>query len=109
MFHATAVNGTLDILANLIDWNNVELFEPIRGFLDMFLNEEGTKLSAIQCIFSLIDKGMEGKVRIEQIKKLKFLEKISNVDFDDLEMSRGVASIVNKLGNSLLYQIEESA
>ena len=65
MFTPQSVNGSIDILADLIDWNNIALFESIRPLLDPFLNQDDTKLSAIYCIFSLIDKGMEGKERVE--------------------------------------------
>jgi hypothetical protein len=59
-----SVVGAIDALADLIDWNSLELFNGVIGFLEPFLNVEETMLSSLFFYFSAIDKGMSSNDKI---------------------------------------------
>lgn len=58
MFERKTVKGTLKVLASLIDWNEIYLFDSCRQKIRDFLRIRYLRAGAFQCLGALVGKGM---------------------------------------------------
>lgn len=58
MFERKTVKGTLKVLATLIDWNEIPLFDSCRVKIREFLRVPHLRAGAFQCLGALVGKGM---------------------------------------------------
>ena len=86
-FSLESLQGAIDILADLIDWNALDLFSGVIPLLEPFLANEKTKLNTMHCYSSIIVKGMDEQARIEAIKNIDFLGKLRTNDLEDPDIS----------------------
>lgn len=58
MFEKKTVKATLKVLATLIDWNEIQLFDSCRAKIREFLRVPYMRAGAFQCLGALVGKGM---------------------------------------------------
>lgn len=52
------VRQTLKVISQLIDWNELKLFEQLTQFFIGFLDFKDFRAPAFSCISAIVDKGM---------------------------------------------------
>lgn len=73
------VARTLDVLAQLIDWNDLSYFESLVQSCISFLQQSGgvsqsLKNGAFNCVQAVVTKGMDHLQKIQLIGQINFLE-----------------------------------
>lgn len=59
MFDEEIVNDALEVMAQLIDWNSLELFAGDVELFKSFLTKEQFRNTAMQCLHAFVHKGMD--------------------------------------------------
>ena len=59
MFSAKTVKGTLKVLSQLIDWNELNLFEAVVQPCKEFVKMKGYRAGGMACLGAIVGKGME--------------------------------------------------
>ena len=79
-FEEDTVNELFQVLAQLIDWNALELFgasiELIRSFLEM----QSFRKNALRCLSAIVQKGMEYPVKVELIVNMQFMDILASFE-----------------------------
>ena len=70
VFDEETVNESLEVLADLVDWNSLELFGPTVPTFTAFLANNSYRTSAFVCVHSMIHKGMDYPQKVELIANL---------------------------------------
>ncbi|CAI2380938.1 unnamed protein product [Moneuplotes crassus] len=104
------VIGAIDTLKDLIDWNDLALFEPAFEIITNFCENKDFQQSALYCFYAFMKKGMDPSVKIKVIKDINIVTKIKSItlDSDDLELCQTVCDIIKKMG-FLILEIVETA
>lgn len=106
----TIVIGAIDTLADLIDWNELSIFEPTFNVITTLLEVKDYQQNALYCFYSFMHKGMEPGTKIKLIKEINIVSKIKNFEIsaDDFEFCQSISDIIKKLG-FLVLEIVETA
>ncbi|CAI2381726.1 unnamed protein product [Moneuplotes crassus] len=102
------VLGAVDTLADLIDWNELSLFEPSFGIVTSFLDNKDYQQNALYCFYSFMKKGMDHGVKIKLIKDIDIIGKIKSLTIgpDDIELCQTISDIISKMGFLILEIVE---
>ena len=76
LFEVKTVKGTLKVLATLIDWNELPLFETCLGKVRDFLREKNLRTGAFMCISAIVGKGMGEMDKVNTIRSSGYLKEI---------------------------------
>jgi len=71
---AKTIRQTLQVCAQLIDWNSLTLFGNLVQFFKGFLQYKEYRAAAFDCLNAIVDKGMSEVEKITVIDQLQFLE-----------------------------------
>lgn len=106
----TIVIGAIDTLADLIDWNELSIFESTFNVITTLLEVKDYQQNALYCFYSFMHKGMEPGTKIKLIKDINIVSKIKNFEIsaDDFEFCQSISDIIKKLG-FLVLEIVETA
>lgn len=74
MFDEEIVNDSLEVMAQLIDWNALELFAGQIELFKGFLSDAKYRTNAMLCFHAIIYKGMDYPQKVELIVNLKFMD-----------------------------------
>lgn len=104
------VVGAIDTLADLIDWNELTLFESSFDKITKLLDSKEYQQNALYWFYSFMHKGMDSGVKIQLIRDLNIIEKIKSfdIDRDDFELCQSISDIISRLG-MLIYEIIETS
>jgi hypothetical protein len=114
------VTRTLEIFSQLIDWNELTIFEGMVQSCIQLLQQDGTQIpqrlknGAFNCISAVVCKGMDKTQKINLIRQLNFIPMISEFELtrkdlcidtaedegpkQEEELFQMIASSINKLG-----------
>ena len=114
LFPKKTVKGTLKVLAQLIDWNELNFFQSLIAPCQEFVKIKGFRAGAFACLGAMVGKGMmEPVAKLTMIKQIEFMEmlnsiqiKFPNFSFDEDQDEQdeeksfliAVSSAVTKLG-----------
>lgn len=76
MFERKTVKGTLKVLATLIDWNEIPLFDSCRVKIREFLRVKHLRAGAFQCLGSLVGKGMGEIDKLNCLQQAGYAEEV---------------------------------
>lgn len=104
------VVGAIDTLADLIDWNDLALFESSFEVITQLLDVKDYQQNALYCFYSFMHKGMDPGRKVELIRSIDIISKIKsfNIDAEDYELCQSISDIISKLGLLILEIIETS-
>eukprot|EP00347_Sterkiella_histriomuscorum_P020494 403337586 len=74
IFDEELVNNTLEVMAQLIDWNALELFGEQINIFKAFLQMKKFRNNALSCIHAIAYKGMDYPLKVELLVNLGFLD-----------------------------------
>lgn len=73
-FDEEQIEDILEVFAQLIDWNAIEIFnQSILIFKEMLINGK-FKVGAIKCLQAVVTKGMDYHLKVELIVNLEFMQ-----------------------------------
>jgi len=67
LFETKTVKGTLKVIASLVDWNEVALFDCCRSKITEFLRVKQLRAGAFQCLAAFVGKGMAESDKLAMI------------------------------------------
>ena len=104
------VIGAIDTVADLIDWNDLLVFENCFSNITKMLDNSDFQQNALYWFYSFMHKGMDAEKKIQLIKDTWIIEKIKcfSIDIDDIELWQSISDIISKLGLLILEIIETS-
>ena len=76
MFERKTVKGTLKVLATLIDWNEIHLFDSCRVKISEFLRTQHLRAGAFQCLGALVGKGMPELDKLSCIQSTGYAQEV---------------------------------
>ena len=79
MFNAKTVKGTLKVLAQLIDWNELALFAEVVQPCKEFVKVKGYRAGGMTCLGAIVGKGMDPVQKLTVIKQVEFMEVLNTV------------------------------
>ena len=79
LFPKKSVKGTLKVLGQLIDWNELHYFESLIKPCQEFVKVKGYRAGALACLGAIAGKGMEPVQKMTLIKQLEFMELLASV------------------------------
>ena len=82
IFEKKTVKGTLKVLATLIDWNELNLFDSCRAKISEFQRVKQLRAGAFQCLGSLVGKGMLEMEKLTIIKQSGYLEEVRDAAYN---------------------------
>jgi hypothetical protein len=82
------VIGAIDTLADLIDWNSLDLFESSFEVITQLLDVKEYQQNALYCFYSFMHKGMDSAKKIQLIRDIDIISKIKSfsIDPEDYEL-----------------------
>ena len=104
------VIGAIDTVADLIDWNDLTIFENCYLNITKMLDSKDFQQNALYWFYSFMHKGMDPGKKIELIKEINIIDKIKgfSLDQDDIELWQSISDIISKLGLLILEIVETS-
>lgn len=78
IFDKKTVMATLKALANLIDWNEIQLFDGCRAKINEFLRVKHLRAGAFQCLSAIVGKGMAELDKLTIIHQTGYGDEIKN-------------------------------
>jgi hypothetical protein len=104
------VVGAIDTLADLIDWNELGLFENSFQNITQMLDEKEYQQNALYWFYSFLHKGMDAAKKIQLVRDIDIISKIKSfrIDPEDTELCQSISDIISKLGNMILEIVWES-
>ena len=87
MFNTKTVKGTLKVLAQLIDWNELTLFEEVVQPCKEFVKVKGYRAGGMACLGAIVGKGMDPAQKLTVIKQVEFMEVLSTVQIQYADFS----------------------
>ncbi len=82
IFEKKTVKGTLKVLATLIDWNDLAMFDSCRAKISELQREKHLRAGAFQCLGSLVGKGMPEMDKLTIIKQSGYLEEVRDAAYN---------------------------
>ena len=80
VFSNDTVSSTLGVLSDLIAWNLLDYFHPLRAVIMQHLLKEEFRAEAFECLFAMVHKGQEYGKRLELLRELNMLELVQAID-----------------------------
>mmetsp|Transcript_42152 Transcript_42152/g.55531 ORF Transcript_42152/g.55531 Transcript_42152/m.55531 type:complete len:192 (-) Transcript_42152:1631-2206(-) len=81
IFESKTVKGTLKVLATLIDWNEISLFDDCRAYIGGFLRASELRAGAFQFMAAFVGKGMSELDKLVIIKESGYLEEVRDARY----------------------------
>ena len=81
-FEKRTVKGTLKVLATLIDWNELGLFDSCRDKISALAKVKNMRAGAMQCLGALVGKGMPELDKLAVIKTSGYLEEVRDANYE---------------------------
>ena len=70
LFDEETVNEILEVLAQLIDWNSLDIFSSCIDIFKDFLNVNLYKVNPMKCLHAVVHKGMDYYLKVELLANL---------------------------------------
>jgi len=103
---------TLEVLAAYTEWVPLETALEFLPTIQAYLGVPACQIAALQCIRSLVDKGMNSEKKVALVEKLQVFPFLQSIDFAVLDSAlsdvpKTLASLVDVLGGAMLPAKDE--
>ncbi len=78
-FEVKAVRQTLKVISQLIDWNELSMFNQQFQYFMNFLNFKEFRAPAFGCISAIVDKGMLEGEKLMVVQQINYIQLVSQV------------------------------
>lgn len=74
------VNKALEVIKDIVDWGSLELFVGNMPYIVHFLGNDSLQTASAKCIYSIIDKGMDPKKKLDLFDSLGLIHILNQWD-----------------------------